>query len=592
MSAGQQPVTLFEIDLDYCSLDYGVGPCTAVLGATGAAKCFNMFKTCQDQENFANSVKTVTYCTPTSSLPKGRTIYPILDPESIRETSSSVNISGTNPNLSATGRVGTLSVTLQDIPDHDRFLDKYQPERISGAAQSSGIGYNPADRSTHLRRLKARWPFYAGRNCRLIKAYVDDDGTLTKVRTHHFSLSDIDGPNANGEFTVKAEDPFGLANRDKAFFPKQNTGTILSDIDKSTLPTFALSPVGVGDLEYPASGLASIGSECVSYTRVADDITLTARELEGTTDAAHRVGDVFQEAEEFINSRVDDALIRIQANGPLDPALIPTAKWEAEITTWASSVLLNTVVMKPTDIGALTKEIAEIGFSIWWDWDLQEVGLLATRPATGGTTHVLNDTQHVKKMVQKDNDKDRLTQVHFLTGQNDISKSLKDQNNYARPHIAISSEAEGPLAFGSPSVRTVFCRWFNVGNQNLVELIAGRLLAKFVEAPKTFLLTVDADLDTISLTDAVNLTIDENTDFTGLAETIPLQVSRIYEPISGHEIELLCQLFEFSAKFGYIMEDTANDWGSATPDELANGAYIVDENTLTFPDGSGPYVII
>jgi hypothetical protein len=40
------------------------------------------------------------------------------------------------------------------------------------------------------------------------------------------------------------------------------------------------------------------------------------------------------------------------------------------------------------------------------------------------------------------------------------------------------------------------------------------------------------------------------------------------------------------------MENTANDYASATDDEKRLGNYAVDGGTLLFPDGTGPYVAI
>src|SRR3954465_10733275 len=49
---GREPVTILEVDLDYCANTYGVAPCTAAVGVTGSAKCFNTRKTCQDANHY------------------------------------------------------------------------------------------------------------------------------------------------------------------------------------------------------------------------------------------------------------------------------------------------------------------------------------------------------------------------------------------------------------------------------------------------------------------------------------------------------------------------------------------------------------
>ena len=51
-------LTYVEMDIDFCSREYGVGACTAEVGVTGAAKCFNTLSTCQVRDGNAGTVVT------------------------------------------------------------------------------------------------------------------------------------------------------------------------------------------------------------------------------------------------------------------------------------------------------------------------------------------------------------------------------------------------------------------------------------------------------------------------------------------------------------------------------------------------------
>ena len=57
---GRIPVVFVELDMDYCTRIYGTSPCTAAVGVTGAAKCYNTYATCQDTANYNKGVKTYT----------------------------------------------------------------------------------------------------------------------------------------------------------------------------------------------------------------------------------------------------------------------------------------------------------------------------------------------------------------------------------------------------------------------------------------------------------------------------------------------------------------------------------------------------
>src|SRR5690606_35600632 len=91
--------------------------------------------------------RTIRMCQPGQAIPDGMTFFPVLTGNP-SEYSSTVNIAGSDDDLSAFGRSATVSVSVADMTYHDRFFDPYWSERVSGAAQADGIGYQPGDRGT------------------------------------------------------------------------------------------------------------------------------------------------------------------------------------------------------------------------------------------------------------------------------------------------------------------------------------------------------------------------------------------------------------------------------------------------------------
>ena len=69
-----------------------------------------------------------------------------------------------------------------------------------------------------------------------------------------------------------------------------------------------------------------------------------------------------------------------------------------------------------------------------------------------------------------------------------------------------------------------------------------------------------------------------------------MQVLYREETQPGSRFRVEAQTFPQSARFGFVMADSANAYGSATTAEKARGCYIVDA-TLKFSDATGPYVI-
>lgn len=590
--ANREPIQLVEIDIDYCSLTYGTAPCTASLSSITPNKCFNTYATCQVKPVFDKTVKTIKFVNNRQNLPKGLNAYPCLEERGITAFSSTVNIAGSDPRLGSFGRRGTVSVKLKDFVSDDVGLDKYQTERLSGAAQFSTVGYNPVDRGTFFTKLKARFPFYAGRPLRVIDGYVDN-GTLVDTQTRYFIITNIVGPDNDGNVEIEGKDVLALADDKKAVAPKPSRGKLGGNITAASGQVFTLTPSGIGS-EYPASGWATIGSEVVSFTRSTDTITLTGRGLYGTVAASHNSGDSFQEALNIQAARIDDTIYDLLVNYANVPAsFCPlVTEWEPEITKWLSALELDTVITKPTGVSQLIGELAVLGVSVWWDEVGQKIKLLANHPVQDEMITPLSDRNDIKAIEQEDRDEDRLTQVHFYSKQSDPTKSHTDKSNYDQINVLVDSDAESVNAYNDTKFTEVFCRWLNNGADAIVRTLAIRLLKRFNTPPKHYTILLDAKDRDIGLADVIELDSRIITDETGLPVTALLQVIKTTQKRSGHEIEIVAQSFNYDGKYGVIMENTAPVYGSATDEQKRNGAWFVNGSTLVFPDGASPYLFI
>lgn len=590
--ANREPIQLVEIDIDYCTLTYGTSPCTASLSSTNPNKCFNTYATCQVKSVFNKGSLTLKFVNNRQNLPKGLNAYPVLEERGITAFSSTVNIAGSDARLGAFGRRGTVSVKLKDFVSDDVGVDKYQTQRLSGAAQFSTIGYNPVDRGTFFTKLKARFPYYAGRPLRVIDGYVDN-GVLVDTQTRHFIITNIVGPDNQGNVEIEGKDILALADDKKAVAPKPSRGKLGANVTAAVSQVFTLTPAGIGT-EYPASGWATIGSEIVSFTRSTDTITLTGRGLYGTVAAAHNLGDSFQVALNIQAARIDDTIYDLLVNYANVPSsFCPlVTEWEPEVTRWLSALELDTVITKPTGISQLIGELAVLGVSIWWDEVNQKIKLLANHPVQDELITPLSDRNDVKFIEQEDRDEDRITQVHFYSKQSDPTKSHTDKSNYDQINVLVDTDAEGPNAYNDTKFTEVFCRWLNNGADAIVRTLALRLLKRFNTPPKHYTILLDAKDRDIGLADVVELDSRIVTDETGNVVKTLLQVIKTTQKRSGHEVEIVAQAFNYSGKYGTIMENTAPVYGSATEQQKRKGAWFVDETTLVFPDGATPYAFI
>jgi hypothetical protein len=560
-------------------------------GATGVRKCFNTFATCQSRSKFTKASKTLTFINNRSNLPKGLIAYPALKDNGISAFSSTVNVAGSNPRMNAFGRRASVTVALKDFVDDDVWFDKYQLERISGAAQANAIGYDPGSVGTFFTRLKARWPYYAGRPMRVIDGYVDG-GILTVTQTRHFILTDMKGPDSSGDVTFEAKDVLALADDKKALAPTPSRGKLGANITNAVGQAFVLTPSGI-EVEYPASGWGTIGSEVVTFTRSGATVTLTGRGQEGTVAAAHSLGDTLQVALYINNARVDDTIYDLLVNYAKVPAsFCPiVAEWAPEITRWMSSVLLKTIITKPTGVAQLVGELSDIGVSVWWDDINQKVRLLATHPVADELIVPVTDNLDIKSITQEDFDEDRVTQVHFYTKQSDPTKDYKDKNNYDRLNVLVDTTAESVNAYNDTKVREVFCRWLNSGADAIVRTLSLRLLKRLNTPPIHYTIILDAVLKDLNLADIVKIDSRISTNETGLPVSKLLQIIRRTEKKSGHEIEVEAQSFLYDERYGQIMLNTSPVYGAASDDEKRFGSFLVG-SSLVFFDGTSPYLFI
>lgn len=593
--SNREPIQYIEIDVDTCSLTWGVGPCPAAFNATTGVtkKCFNTYATCPTTATraaFAKTTLTQRFIQNRITQPKGLNAYPAIEDGGISSFGSTVNLAGANERMGAFGRRATVSIKLKDFPTTDRWFDPYVDERKSGAAQLSGIGYDPYSRGTYFGKLKQRWPYYAGKPLRIIDAYIDN-GTIVDARTRHYIITNIVGNNSDGSVTIEGKDVLALAEDDKALYPKPSRGKLDVDISSGVGQTFNLTPAGIG-AEYPASGYGLIGSEVVAYTRSGDAITLTSRGLGGTAAVDHFLDDTFQEVKSLEDERVDDFLYDLFVNhADIDPAFIPTADWAEEVDTWLSSLRLNTFITKPTGVTTLVNELGVLGMSIWWDDVAQEIKLLANRPFFNDTLYDINDDSHIKDIKQNDMDEDRLTQVHLYSVQTDVTKAVNDKGNYDRILVIVDTEAENSNAYGDTKIREVFCRYFNQGADSILSIAGRRLLKRFNSAPVEYQILLDAKDRQIGLGDVLNISSYIIQDDTGLPVSRLAQVHRRVEKRSGHEIELSAQAYRYTGKYGRIAPNGTPNHGSATSSQKNQYVFITN-NTGVHADGTSPNTII
>lgn len=562
--------------------------CTARLFNRNPEKCWQLRGDCGDINSFTLGTPiTVRFCHEDAVPPRdGNVYFPVLS-RRIQMTSGTVNIAGSDPNMSGLGKQSTLSFNLEDFRYHERGLDRYVSERLSGAALFSGIGYDP-EQYLYLSKLKARWLDYPDAPVRYCNAYIRD-GVIAEQQTRHFYLKDWSGPNGETH-TFKCRGVLNFTDKATALAPKPSVGVInLPLTDVAT--TLELTPLGVGNADYPASGEICIGNEVMSFTRAGDTMTLV-RGIANTAPRSHSVGASVQLVLKYENARVDTVMNDLVDNYTDTPVTYLRTEIRdanaAEINRWANAVRLTTRIVTPTPVGTLIGELSDLGFIIWEDDRNRSLNLRANRPFDGGPRIVSDRT--IKEIKTSQNEDRRLTQVRFLSKRFDPTKSLSDDSNYELKVLRVDPKA---LAlFQAVRTKNIYTRWLDQGDFNTISIITLRYLNRFSRAPRTWELLLDGDEKDVSLAEVIQLETDQSPDSNGTVETQLVQVFELEEPQPYHTVRISCQSYQFSSKYAVIAPNTVPSYDVATDDQKRQYAFASSDENGFDSDGSEPYRII
>jgi hypothetical protein len=460
-------LTYIEFDVPFCSRTYGVAPCTAALGVTGAIKCFNSKATCQDRANFNGVPTTLRFARATSYLPA--------DIDYIE--ASVVEISFTPVMISLgedLGRRATLEVRFRDHPHSDTpksKFDKYLSERP----------YDPFRQGTFWGKFAARHPFLQGLPVRWITGVLGDP--LAAMETRHFVIESISGPDRDGMFTLIAKDVLKLADKDRAQAPVLSNGFLVADIT-AVATSATLSPAGIGNLEYPASGHVAIGGkEICSFTRSGDVLTLTRGQLNTVADA-HRQQDRVQLCLRYVAQDPADIIRDLLVTyADVPSAHIPLASWKIETAAFLNRLYTATIA-EPIAVSELASELIEQAcLALWWDDHAQQIKLqvlrgVVTDADTFTADNVIDDSFNVRAQPDK-----RMSQIWTYFAQIDPLKRL-DPDNFRSTARAIDTLAEDD--YGVAAIKKIFSRWIPEGGRSVADRLNTIQLSRFRDPPRLF----------------------------------------------------------------------------------------------------------
>lgn len=541
-----QVLTYVEIDLPRCSRVYGVAPCTAAVGVTGDAKCFNTISTCQDRANFSEETETIRFAQQTGFLPADIDCIP-----SIRAVDITPAVIAPGENL---GQRASVKISFDDHPHSDTGPggDRYLSDR----------DYDPWSQGTFWGKFRARHSFLRGRALRLIVGQVGQE--LVDMETRHYLIDVVSGPTAAGEFAITAKDVLKLADGDRAVAPLLSNGFLSSSLT-NVATSATLSPSGIGNAEYAASGYLAIGGkEIVSFTRSGDTLTITRAQL-GTTAQAHAAEDRVQQVLRYASQDVADIISDLfQTYAAVPSGYVPLAEWLDETNDFLG-VLYTGTVCEPTSVASLISELMQqAALAIWWDDLTQKIRLqvlrnISVQAARYDDDNVLAGTLAIDEQADK-----RLSRVQIYYAQINPLRPLTDLDNYRSTAEIVDDDAEAD--YGSQQIRQITSRWIPALGRTVAETAARKLVARLRDPPRRcrFALPRHSGLVDPSLGMGCRLNAWPLQDATGARVDVPLQITQ-HKP-SADRFELTGEEMLFTA----------------LPDAPVDRIIVIDTNTNNF----------
>lgn len=599
---GKTPISVVEIDLDFCNLTYGVLPCTASTSFPND-KCFNTFNTCPVKNVYSKGTKTYRF-------------------SSVRiDELQSTGDAPTFPTLISTDTAPTkldpakglgirssVKVKIQDHPYTDVGIDPYL----------SGRTYNADEQGSFWARFLARNIYWQNRIFRIKQGYLNEDGTYSEsnMSSRTYIISNITPPSAKGVVTITAKDVIKLADKENAQIPLASDAVLTGDINNSQTAFVISDPKAkiitafqagqqyaiIEDETVYLTNVSAAGGD--NYNIVCVRASLPAIYSKQPTAAEHDGGSTIQDCYYYDSQRIDYILNHLlNSVAGIDSQYLDTVQWDEKINEGLQGYQFSRLIIEPTSCKELLDELSMHTITPFWNERTQKVLIdtLFSKEPVNDT--ILNDTDNIiENSFQTTVDiKGRISQVWVALGLRTPITGDDDLKEYNQVIIRADLDLETANAYDSKSVKTIKSKWMAAGQGSIAIEIASRLLRDYRVAKNIIQITVDPKDDNQWTSDLIQLQTRYIKDTKGNDATLLVKILEAEEILNQKGAKFKYMVQEEARtdleKVGVITPDTDEtgaafpDYSNASIDQKDTYAFIGYDNTDRFPDGRPRYEI-
>lgn len=514
----REPITIVEVEADYCQLNFSIAPCTAT--GTGDAKCYNTEASCQDLENINLEPKVYRFCTDVSPLPVGLDAIPSL--RSVIVSPSRIDLEG------GLGVRSSATVTFNDHPASDLGIDKYAAER----------SYIALERGTYWTKFRARNPFYQGRKLRVLYGYlVDGVFNPDNFQTRHYVIEEITA--SGGTARITAKDPLKLADNRRSQAPQITPSELVGNIS-NTVESFSVTDANL----YSPGDFIRIRSEIMGVTGVSGSVIGVTRGQFNTQATTHSEGDTVQLCLHYDGVGLSDILFNLLTDfAGVDPSFIPLGRWNAEIDAFLPG-LLSALITEPVGVQALLKELGEQApHHLYWDERSQTIELAAVQPPPIDANVLDMDSNIIADSFSTSDETDmRYSTVIVYFGQFDPTEKLDETRNYQQVYARVNQDSI--IRYGSNRIKTIFSRWITNLNKAASIRLAARIGRRFGVEPRNARFSLDAKDSATWAGQTKAIRHRDITDFDGLPKDTGFQIISVSPRRERYDYEAIEYTFD------------------------------------------------
>ena len=419
---------------------------------------------------------------------------------------------------------------------------------------------------TFFGKLDAR-QIFENKAVRLKLYRLEADGTVDLVNgaeTHHYIADSFKYNPSNDQWALQCKDSMSVANLSEKTWPVTDGGFLRQDINE----TVTVIPVDQ-DTDYSSVFAVRLGDEFMQVVSVTDNQTATAALnvvtrgtsinapvssafLTRTTADSHSGGDEVFICDLSDNETIDSLLARVLTESDLDPALIPSAEWAAEVAEWHSSDKVNTLHSESESVNTVINRILT-GFlmDLWFDATENLVKLSAIS-VWKQSTAALSEGKEVNAYTVKKQAQEALRASRALVL---YDKTRLADDNDATSYKKGSRFSDSTVITGALYGKhkdKIFDNNFLLGD-NAAQLLTQRYVSRFRFTPYVRSWETDERYMTYKVGDVVDLftTADQSFDgsFSGNVRAQITSVKTKYTP-SGRMYESKAMTYEAAASTG------------------------------------------